>query len=344
MACLCVHFQDAFGRSHYWEPFGRVAFVQPYIPQAVKWDESKAPEIVSILKENTLTAAASRPDLILWPEASTPWAVHGDASVQRFVESLAQEAKAPLLLGSIAIENPHTPQAKWYNGAMVVSPQFGLQHDFYAKRHLVPFGEYVPLRPVLGWLSKFVPIGDDFNPGPDSSPLIVRLHNEPIVFGPLVCYEDIFPDLARYSVRAGSNALVVVTNNAWYGEGAAAYQHAAHAVLRAVELRRPVLRCGNGGWSGWIDEFGTIRAVLTRDAQGNIHTDLKSAADGTIYFRGTATVNVTRDSRWTTALTYYAAHGDWFVVASAVMAAIALAMLMTIARTRPKPEPVETAA
>jgi len=342
MGCLCVHFQDAFARSHFWEPFGRVAFVQPYIPQAVKWDESKAPEIVGILRRTTLDAAASRPDLILWPEASTPWAVHGDASVQRFVESLSHDAKAPLLLGSIAVENARTPQEKWYNGAFVVTPDFGLQHDYYAKRHLVPFGEYVPLRPIFGWLSKFVPIGDDFTPGPDSSPLNVSLHKEPFVLGPLVCYEDIFPDLARYSVRAGSNALVVVTNNGWYGEGAAAYQHAAHAVLRAVEVRRPVLRCGNGGWSGWIDEFGMIRAVLTRDANGVIHTDPKDAPDGTIYFRGTATVNITRDSRWTSALTFYAAHGDWFVVVSAVIVAIALAMLLVVERAGPRRRFVES--
>jgi apolipoprotein N-acyltransferase len=337
MGCLCVHFQDAFARMHYSVPLGRVAFVQPYIPQAVKWDASKAPEIVGILQKTTLAAAATRPDLILWPEASTPWAVRGDDSVKQFVESLAQQAGMPLLLGWIAIENGGTPKEQWFNGAFVVSPQFGVQHDYYAKRHLVTFGEYVPLRPLLGWLSKFVPIGDDFTRGLDSSPLIVRIHGEPVVVGPLICYEDIYPELARYSVRAESSVLTVLINNGWFGQGGAAYQHAAHSVLRAVEFRRPVLRCGNGGWSGWIDEFGSIRAVLTRDANGEIHTEPKHVADGTIYFRGTATVNVTRDSRWVSAQTFYARHGDWFVVASAVLAALAMAALLLTQRPRSTP-------
>ena len=330
LACLSVHVQEAFARLRFSVPLGRIAFVQPDIPQDVKWDPSKAPQIVDVLQKTTRAAAETSPDLILWPEASTPWAVKGDDSVKRFVEGLTQQAGAPLLLGSIAIEDAGTPKERWYNGAFVVSPKFGLQHDYYAKRHLVPFGEYVPLRPLLGWLRKFVPIGDDFSHGLDSSPLIVSIRREPVVFGPLICYEDVYPDLARYSVLADSSVLVVLSNNGWFGEGGAAYQHAAHSVLRAVELRRPVLRCGNGGWSGWIDEFGTIRAVLTRGPDGEIHTDPKAADDGTIYFRGTATVNVTRDSRWITAQTFYAQHGDWFVVACAVVAALALA-LMTLA-------------
>lgn len=337
LGCLCIHVQEAFGRMRFAVPLGRIAFVQPAIPQAIKWDASKAPEIAGVLRDTTLAAAASRPDLILWPEASTPWAVRGDASVQRFVETLARQCRTPLLLGSIAIENQGQPNETWYNGAFVVSPEFGVQHDYYAKRHLVPFGEYVPLRPLLGWLGKFVPLVEDTSPGPDSSPLNVRVHGESVVFGPLICYEDVFPDLARYSALAGSNVLVVLTNDGWYGESGAAYQHAAHSVLRAVEFRRPVLRCGNAGWSGWIDEFGTIRAVLTRDASGEIHTDPKYADSGTIFFRGTASVNVTHDSRWTTAETYYAKHGDWFVVASAVVAALALAALLLAARMPTRP-------
>ncbi len=331
LGCLCVHFQDAFGRLAYSEPLARVGFVQPYIPQAVKWDASKTSEIVGILEQTTREAALGRPDVILWPEASTPWAIKGDASVQRFAERVSRDAKAPLLLGSIAIENPG-PQEQWLNGAFVVSPEFGLQTAYYGKRHLVPFGEYVPFRPLFGWLKKFVPVGDDFTPGPDASPLIVSTRRDPIVFGPLVCYEDIFPDLARRSVLAGSEALVVVTNNAWYGEGAAAYQHAAHSVLRAVETRRPVLRCGNGGWSGWIDEFGAIRAVLTRDADGNIFTQPQKAAENTVYFRGAAVVEVTRDARWKTALTFYTRHGDWFVLVSAVLIALGVGVIVLAER------------
>lgn len=337
LGCLCVHFQEAFNRYRFEVPLARVAFVQPDIPQEVKWDAAKAPEIVQILQQTTMAAAARKPDLILWPEASTPWAVRGDESVKAFVESLAARAQAPMILGSIAIENFGQPNEQWFNGAFAVSPDFGVQHDYYAKQHLVPFGEYVPLRPVLGWLRKFVPIGDDFTPGLDPAPLILKLKGEPVVFGPLICYEDIYPDLARSSVRTESNVLTVLSNTGWFGRGGAAYQHAAHSVLRAVENRRPVLRCGNAGWSGWIDEFGSIRAVLTRDAEGKIHTAPRLAADGTIYFRGTATVDVTRDSRWITQRTFYTEHGDWFVLVSLALVALAWAAL----RLAPPPEPIE---
>jgi apolipoprotein N-acyltransferase len=188
----------------------------------------------------------------------------------------------------------------------------------------------VPLRPVLGWLQKIVPIGpDDFSRGVDSAPLIVPLRDKPAVFGPLICYEDTYPDLARASVLATSDVLVVITNNGWFGEGGAAYQHAAHSVLRAVETRRPVLRCGNAGWSGWIDEFGNVRASLTDER-------------GSIYFRGTQTVNVTRDARWIGRRSFYVEHGDWFVLACAVLAMLAVALLGPAGRPAEVPQPEQT--
>jgi apolipoprotein N-acyltransferase len=282
---------------------------------------------LEVLEKTTLTAAASHPDLILWPEAVTPWAVRGDKDVRGFVESLVARAKAPLVLGSIAVEDAGTPKERWFNGAFAVTPDFGLQTAYYAKRQLVPFGEFVPLRPLLGWLSKFVPIGDDFSRGDDSAPLIVPLHGQSYLFGPLICYEDIYPQLARSSAVAGSEVLVVVTNNGWFGRGGAAYQHAAHAVLRAVETRRPVLRCGNAGWSGWIDEFGGVRpgANLTDEA-------------GSIYFRGTKTVSVSRDVRWIGHDSFYVQYGDWFVLVCAVFAAFGASLLMFNETTKPEPE------
>ena len=160
LVCLSVQLQEAFNRAPYQERLGRVAFVQPDIPQEVKWDPAKAPGIVRTLQNLTAEAGSSRPDLILWPEASLPWPLNGDAVVRTFMGSLARGARAPLLVGALAVENAGQPGERASNAAFLVTPDGGVQPGYYAKRHLVPFGEYVPLRPLLGWLSKVVPVGE----------------------------------------------------------------------------------------------------------------------------------------------------------------------------------------
>jgi len=314
LACLSIHVQESVNRAQFAVPFIRVAFVQPDIPATVKWDPAKEPEIMRTLWTTTLSAGALRPDLILWPESTTPYPLNDDASMRKFVEQLSARAKAPMLIGADAVERPDPGHVAAYNAAFVVDPALGVQKAYYAKRRLVQFGEYIPLRPVFGWIGKFVPLGDDFSAGTDPSPLMVPLDRGAAAFGVLICYEDVFPELGRHEVLSGADALVVVTNDAWYGEGAAAYQHAAHSMLLAVETRRPVLRCGNAGWSGWIDEFGTVRRVLEDDS-------------GSVYFRGTGTADVTRDRRWVGRDTFYVEHGDWFVAACACLAFMGTALL-----------------
>ncbi|HEY5078823.1 MAG TPA: apolipoprotein N-acyltransferase [Opitutaceae bacterium] len=314
LVCLSVHVQEATNQRQFAEPFARVAFVQPDIPALVKWDPSKETEIMRELWTTTLAAAPLNPDLVLWPESTTPFPLNEDLSMRRFVEQLSSRLKAPMLVGADAVERKEPGHLKAYNAAFVVDPQLGLQTAYYAKRRLVQFGEYIPLRPLLGWIGKFAPLGDDFSAGTDPSPLIVPLHQGSAAFGVLICYEDLFPELASQEVRYGAEALVVVTNDAWYGEGAAAYQHAAHSVLRAIETRRPVLRCGNAGWSGWIDEYGGIEKAVRNE-------------DGSIYFRGTQAADVTRDRRWVGRNSFYVEHGDWFVAVSACLVLMGAALL-----------------
>ncbi len=306
LVCLSIHVQETANRGRYAEPFARVAFVQPDIPARVKWDVSKEPEIMKALWSTTLAARDLHPDLVLWPESTTPFPLNDDPAMKRFVELLSAQLKAPMLVGADAIERAAGGRVDAYNAAFVVDPQLGVQTAYYAKRRLVQFGEYIPMRPLFGWIGKFAPLGDDFTPGRDASPLVVALPRGAAAFGVLICYEDLFPALALEEVRSGADALVVVTNDAWYGEGAAAFQHAAHSALRAVETRRPVLRCGNAGWSGWIDEFGSLRKVVTDP-------------DGSVYFRGVQAAEVTRDGRWVGRNSYYVDHGDWFVAVCACL-------------------------
>lgn len=304
----------------------KVALVQPYIPQDKKWDAAFARNVLDILEQVTVAANdRGAPDFIVWPEAVTPWPLHRDPNVGAWLGYIANKTGKPLLLGSVWATAPGELPEVWRNGAFVVRPVEGLAPEAYAKRHLVPFGEYIPLRPVLGWLEKFVPIGGDFAPGASAAPLPVPVGVSRIPVGPLICYEDIFPALARESVQSGAELLAVLTNNAWYGEGGAAYQHATHSVLRAVETRRPVIRAGNGGWSGWIDEYGNIRTVVTNDR-------------GTVYFRGAQTVTVNRDTRWQGRTSFYTEHGDWFVLGCAGLVLAGYYLAMTLRPPRPKPD------
>ncbi len=354
LGCLMLTVRETFNRAQFHAQWANVAIVQPAIPQTVKWDPDEARGILQVLERETLVAALGRPDVLLWPEATTPLAVMGDPGMREWTEDLVRRVRAPLMMGSIGHENLDTPEERWWNGVFLVYPSFakasegrpdearadaeasgaaeagGLQEEFYAKRHLVPFGEYVPLRAVLGWLEKVVPVGGDFTSGEDAGLLTLRTRvgeaERETRLGALICYEDIFPALARESVRAGAEVLVVNTNNGWFGEGAAAYQHAAHSVLRAVETRRPVLRAGNSGWSGWIDEAGAIRAVLTKakgpDGKAMVRTEPAGRGEdaGTVYFRGSATLSVSRDTRFIGVQTLYVRWGDWFVGVSALLA------------------------
>ena len=304
------------------QKIARVTLVQPAIPQNQKWDQARATETLNTIEKVTFDAANRGPsDLIIWPEAVTPWALKRDPNVAPWLEAVSKRTGRPLLLGSISTEGAGTADEAWSNGAFVVTPTRGVEEPGYAKRKLVPFGEYVPLRPVLGWLSKFVPIGGDFKRGESARPLTVMVERSPLRIGVLVCYEDIFPELARDSVLSGAEVLAVLTNNGWFGEGGAAYQHAAHSVLRAIETRRPVIRCGNAGWSGWIDEFGYIRANLVDE-------------NGTIYFRGAQSLDITRDLRWRERQSFYVEHGDWFLLLCATLTTAAYYVVVTL---RPPP-------
>ena len=282
------------------------AVVQPYIKPELKWDMDRELENLDILERQTRLVSSLESDVILWPEAATPWPVMGTPQMQVRVERLVNEIEKPILMGNLA-EDRVTKE--WRNGAFLVEPGAGLSSDFYTKRELVPFGEYVP--PMLSFIDKFVPVGGRFIPGDNVGLMNLTVGGSVYRIGSLICYEDVFSKLARESARGGADLFFVATNNAWYGEEGGAEQHAAHSVLRAVENRRPVMRAGNGGWSGWIDSYGTVR-------------DLLVDAEGTVYFRGGGAYTIFQFREWSRQQSYYTRHGDWFVALSGGLAVLSL--------------------
>jgi len=268
------------------------AVVQTDFDPNAKWDAARLQEHLALTEQMTAGVAKDKAaDFVLWPEAALPLTLESDAYVARLA-GLSRAVDTPLVIGAI------DRRGTGYGNAVAVVTGDGPQKPVYAKRHLVPFGEYVPAADFLP-LRKVVPIPSDCvaGTGPALLPLTTR-RGRTFMAGALVCYEDVFPELAREHALAGADVLIVVTNDAWYGREAGAYQHAAHSVLLAAATGLPVIRCGNAGWSGTIDSLGRAFPVLE---------------NGSVYFRGArlgAPVSLPRGRRPDG---FWVRHGDWAV-------------------------------
>ena len=285
-------------------PTIRLVVVQPNIPQDRKWDDAWALEIQDTLVDLTRKGMALSPkgttDLVLWPEAATPQPMVWMDRTLDWPQRLCREIGVPILMGSTAYES-RDGKMIGYNMVCAATPDEGVRLPFAAKRHLVPFGEYVPLRSLFGhFIEALASVGDtEPGRGPVVTDIPLAARRSLLATGALVCYEDVFGYLAAENVRAGAALHFVATNNVWYGEEWGAEAHAIHCTLRAAETRRPVVRCGNAGWSGWFDEFGRMRQVVEIPGKG-------------VYFRGVEAMDIAIDPRFEGVQTPYVRHGDWF--------------------------------
>lgn len=230
----------------------KVALVQGNIPQKMKWDPQYKEEILDTYRELTLKAAVSRPDLIVWPEAVTPFYFLRDLEGTARVVALAKETGIPLLFGSPRAERRGTEIVS-FNSAYFLSRE-GHLRGRYDKIHLVPFGEFIPLQSILFFLDKMVVGIGDFGRGKEAA----LFDLDGTKFAVSICYEITFPDLVRRPVDRGAQFLVNITNDAWFGQSAASYQHISMAALRAVENRVPIVRAANTGITGAVDTLGRI--------------------------------------------------------------------------------------
>ncbi len=236
-----------------------VGLVQPNIDQAHKWDQAYRRETLD--RYAALTARASQgTDLVVWPEAATPFFFEEEPLYRVEVAVLVHRHGVPLLFGSPALRRYPNGRPYLLNSAYLLSPN-GQITGRYDKRHLVPFGEYIPFHSsVLFFLDKLVEGIGDFEAG-----------TTPTVFGPavvagdarpnisvVICYEVIFPNLVREFVAEGATVMATITNDAWFGASSAPYQHFAMVVFRAVENRIAFARSANTGISGLIDPSGRI--------------------------------------------------------------------------------------
>ena len=275
----------------------KISVIQGNIPQNVKWDEKYEKEILDIYVELSMKAGEStNPSLIIWPETSYPGYIDENLELFRKIEGLSSHIKIPLLIGGLNFEND-----KDYNSAFLILPD-GVIKQTYNKLHLVPFGEYTPLKKIFFFLDNTTPQIGSFNKGKEYT--IFKIKNRFAVF---ICFEDLFPDLARRFTKEGAEFLVIITNDAHFHESPGLWQHFTHSVFRAVENRRPVVRAANNGISGFIDSYGRTVQILNKDGKA-------------MGIRGSATNLVSCSS----AKTFYTRFGDLFVYLNIIYLAVVL--------------------
>jgi len=231
-----------------------VAVIQGNVDQGMKWDEAFRQATIERYLRLTREAAAGNPDLVVWPETATPFYFGLETAPTRAVLEGLLAIRRPLLLGSPAVSRTAEGD-RYYNRAYLLDGAGRIQ-SMYDKAHLVPFGEYVPLKRWLPFVGKMVAQVGDFHAGKPGA----VIDWEGVSLGIQICYEAIFPELARAQVASGAQLLVNMTNDAWYGPTGAPHQLLAMTVFRAVENRRSLARAANTGISGFISPTGRILA------------------------------------------------------------------------------------
>ena len=324
LATVAVLFAIGFARLKVPDPSAatlRVTLIQPSIPQALIWDPNANADRFRQLLALSEQALTNRTDLLIWPESAVP---ELDEPAFIAITNLVRTHQVWLIISAedyVWRAGTGTNQEyDAFNAAFFFDPE-GHFRNVYHKQKLVIFGEYIPLVRWLPFIKWFTPITGSFAAGTNAVPFVmdswgehphaasnpvinVTLGNPPDVSPPskvtistLICFEDVFPQLAREYVQPDTDFLVNLTNDGWFGEGAAQWQQAAAGIFRAIENGLPLVRCCNNGLTCWAD------------ANGRLHDILKDPGGG-IYGPGAVTVEIPVGEKRIP--TFYNRHGDWF--------------------------------
>ncbi len=230
----------------------KVALLQPNIGVHKKFDPKLVEPNTKINLEILQNACKETPDLVVFPETTLPFPLFQDPERTLLLWDEIRSCKAPVVVGSYRwVEGDDGYYS--VNRAYLIDGN-GTTLGWYDKTHLVPFGEYVPLKGLLPFLTQIVGFKNGFLPGKSLNPLPFSKGK----LGVLICYESIFPEIARAEVRKGAEILVNMSNDAWFGKTLAPYQHLAAAIFRAVENRHWLIRATNSGISAFVDPTGKV--------------------------------------------------------------------------------------
>jgi apolipoprotein N-acyltransferase len=290
----------------------RVATLQGNIDQAVKWSPAWAERTFADYEALTREAVEQGAELVLWPETAVPGSPDWSDEIALRLGALALETNATLVVGAVGAERIAAGGVRYYDSAFVVAPD-GRIVDRYDKTHLVPFGEYVPLRDLLGGFVTAIARGaaaTDVSPGRTPRALAIPLPSgSTLTAGVPICYELLFPNLVSRFVSDGGQLLLAITNDAWYGRTGAPYQFLVMTALRSAESRVWTARAANTGVSALIDDRGRVRMQTKLFEQTLLVADLPLRAGAS----------------------FYARHGDWLPLAASV-GVVALAVAGRVRR------------
>ncbi len=258
---------------------GTVVLLQPCIDQSVKWSRSYEDETYKRFDKLIQDCASHHPDLILWPETGAPSFLRWNPKALREVTNIVLRSKTPQLVGCLDLSRGKPGTILYYNAAIHFGPD-GKILGVYCKRHLVPFGEFMPFQKYFSFLGPIVQSLGTFEPGPSYMKFPART----FTYSPTICYEATFPGDVQKALENGADALVSISNDAWYGRTAAAFQHALMEVVRTVEERRPLLRAANTGISLVTDPYGNILNSTELFKQGFLLEDVWVAGNNTTLF------------------------------------------------------------
>ena len=276
-AALAFHTEDEERRF-------TAVLVQGNLASAEKWNSDISPlELYTDLTLKAIEEAGGKADIIVWPETSINYYLKQSKRTVEGISKLASDTGAVILVGTFDAEEDEEGNFFEYNAVIAFMPDGSMEETPYYKQHLVPFGEYVPMRELvfktMPWLDDLNLFGSDLTPGSEPRPAVTDLGR----IGRLVCFDSIYSDLARVSVGNGAELLSLSTNDSWFRDSTAVYQHNRHAVLRSVENGRWMLRAANTGISTIISSTGAVTKSLDPLVTGYVIGDAYFSSSRTLY-------------------------------------------------------------
>jgi len=261
-------------------PSKRVSVIQGNISQQMKWDPAFQTATIDRYIALSRKEAETDPHLIVWPETAMPFYFGYNLPLTNRVLKGIQPTQTDYIISSPGFDRKED-RVEYRNRAFMLEAGQRNIADTYDKAHLVPFGEYVPLKKWLPFLGKLVAQVGDFSAGEKGANLKWGEHR----IGMLICYALIFPYLSREAARNGADLLVNITNDAWYGRTSAPFQHFSMAVFRAVENRRALARAANTGISGFVDPTGKIITASPIFEEAALTAEIPLVSISTLYTR-----------------------------------------------------------